>query len=270
MMKPTKKTFENEACKTRPVKIPRGVIIKTSEQIDGIRKSCQLSKKILEMVAKKIKPGITTNDINDWVHKYTINQGATPAPLNYNGFPKSVCTSLNNVICHGIPDNTVIKDGDILNVDITTIHNGYFGDVGRMFNIGDVSEEAKKLVRVAEECLYLGIEKVKPYNDIGEIGYAIEQYANSHGYSVVRDYGGHGIGLKFHEEPHVHHYGNKKRGIIMIPDMIFTIEPMINTGSYESVLLSDGWTATTIDGGLSAQCEHTVRVTEAGVEILTE
>ncbi|MFC1669105.1 methionyl aminopeptidase [Spirochaetota bacterium] len=246
-----------------------GVVIKTEEQIEGIRKSCQLTKKILDKLTKKIKPGITTNDINAWVHKETIKNGATPAPLNYNGFPKSVCTSVNNVICHGIPNDEVLKDGDILNVDVTCIIDGYFGDAGRMYMVGDPPDESRKLIKVAEECLYAGIDKVKPFHDIGEIGYAIEKHANKFGYSVVRDYGGHGIGIHFHEAPHIHHYGSRKRGIYMLPNMVFTIEPMINIGRYTTRLLVDNWTAVTDDGSLSAQWEHTVRVNETGVEILT-
>ncbi|HOT43297.1 MAG TPA: methionyl aminopeptidase [Spirochaetota bacterium] len=251
------------------IHVPPGVIIKTEKQIDGIRKSCKLTKEILDMVTGHIRAGITTDSINDLVHDYTIKHGATPAPLNYNGFPKSVCVSNNNVICHGIPDSTVLRDGDIVNVDVTTILDGYFGDAGRMFIIGNASEEARRLVKVARECLYIGIEQVKPYHDIGEIGYAIEQHAVKNGFSVVRDYGGHGIGIKFHEEPHVHHYGSRKRGFILQPGMVFTIEPMINQGRYETRLMADSWTAVTIDGKLSAQWEHTVLVTETGVEILT-
>jgi methionyl aminopeptidase len=249
--------------------LPPGVIIKTKEQIKGIRKSCRLTRDVLDMVAGKIQEGIATNDINTWVHEYTISHGAVPAPLNYNGYPKSVCISLNNVICHGIPDDTVLKNGDILNVDVTTILNGYYGDAGRMFMIGEPSAEARKLVRVARECLDIGIEHVKPGHDIGEVGHAIEQHAVKNGYSVVRDYGGHGIGLKFHEEPHVHHYGTRKRGLIMVPGMVFTLEPMINQGRYETRLMPDSWTAVTIDGKLSAQWEHTVLVTDNDVEILT-
>ncbi len=249
---------------------PAGVIIKTDEQIRGIRKSCQLTKEILDMVQQRMGPGIKTNDINEWVHEHTISHGAIPAPLHYNGFPKSVCVSINNVICHGIPDDTILKEGDIINVDVTTILDGYYGDAGRMFIVGEASEKAKRLVRVAKECLYLGIEQVRPRRDLGEIGYAIEQHALNHGYSVVRDYGGHGIGLKFHEEPHVHHYGSRNRGILMLPGMVFTVEPMINEGRHETRLMSDSWTAVTVDGKLSAQWEHTVRVTETGFEILTD
>jgi len=261
--------LEKGAVSGKAVKPPPGVIIKTEEQISGIRKSCQLTKETLDMVEKEIRAGITTNDINEWVHEFTIGQGAVPAPLNYNGFPKSVCTSLNDVICHGIPDDTVLKDGDIINVDVTCIVDGYYGDASRMFFIGEPSDEARKLVRVARECLDLGIEQVRPYNDLGEIGYSIEKHAKSNNCSVVRDYGGHGIGVKFHENPHVHHYGSRKRGVMMIPNMIFTIEPMINSGKYDTRLLSDNWTALTVDGSLSAQWEHTLRVTETGVEILT-
>jgi methionyl aminopeptidase len=249
---------------------PPGVIIKTESQIAGIRKSCKLTREVLDMVAERIQPGISTNKINEWVHDFIVDRGAIPAPLNYNGFPKSVCVSLNNVICHGIPDGTVIREGDILNVDVTTIVDGYYGDAGRMFMIGETSKDARRLIQVARECLYIGIDQVKPYHDFGEIGYAIEQHAIKNGFSVVRDYGGHGIGLKFHEEPHVHHYGNRKRGIMMMPDMVFTIEPMINQGRFETRLMPDSWTAVTIDGKLSAQWEHTIRVTETGAEILTE
>lgn len=256
--------------KNRHIKPADGVIIKTEEQIEGIRKSCKLTKKVLDMVGRKIKAGITTNEINEWVHEYTIKHGAIPAPLNYNGFPKSVCTSINNVICHGIPDETMLRDGDIINVDVTCILDGYYGDAGRMFFIGEVSPEAKKLVKVAEESLALGIEQVIPYQDISEIGKTIEEYANKNGFSVVRDYGGHGIGLMFHEEPHIHHYATKKRAIPMMPNMVFTIEPMINMGRCETRLLADRWTAVTADGSLSAQWEHTIRVTEKGAEILTD
>ncbi len=252
------------------VKPSPGVIIKSEKEIEGIRKSCQLARETIDFVAEKIVPGITTNRINELVHDFTIKHNAVPAPLNYNGFKKSVCTSINNVICHGIPDETTLNEGDIINIDVTTILNGFYGDTSRMFFIGEPSEKAKRLVQVARECLYIGIEAVKPYSDIGEIGYAIEHHAKKNGYSVVRDYGGHGTGLRFHEEPHIHHYGSRKRGVIMLPGMVFTIEPMINEGKYDTRLLSDGWTAVTVDGSLSAQWEHTVAVTENGVDILTE
>jgi methionyl aminopeptidase len=250
--------------------VPDRKIIKTEQQIAGIARACQLSKQILNMVGKKITAGINTNEVNQWVHEYTIQHGAIPAPLNYEGFPKSVCTSPNNVICHGIPNNTPLQDGDILNVDVTTILDGYYGDVSQMFLVGEPSPEARELVRVARECLYLGIEQVKPFNRIGDIAYAIEQHANRHGYSVVQDYGGHGVGLDFHEEPFVQHYGDRDCGMVLVPNMVFTIEPMINVGSYKCKKLSDGWTTITVDGSLSAQWEHTVRVTDTGVEILSE
>ncbi len=246
-----------------------GIIIKTKEQIDGIRRSSQLTSKILDLLEERIQPGMTTNEINEWVNDYTIDNQAYPAPLNYRGFPKSVCTSLNEVICHGIPDNTVLKDGDILNVDVTCILDGYYGDSNRMYLIGDVSEEAKTLSRVAKECLYLGIEQVKPFNTIGDIGHTIQQHAEKHGFSVVRDFCGHGVGIEFHEDPQVPHYGEPKTGPVLMPNMVFTIEPMINIGRYESRILADRWTAVTVDGSLSAQWEHTMVVTDDGVEILT-
>jgi len=248
---------------------PKGIKIKNSEEIAGIAKCCKLTCEILDMLDEKIVEGITTDAINEWVHDYTIGHGAIPAPLGYNGFTKSVCTSPNNVICHGIPDSTLLKNGDIINVDVTCILNGYYGDANRMYMIGEVSSEAKKLVRVSKECLYLAIERVKPYTDFGKIGEVIQKHAEENGFSVVRDYGGHGIGLNFHEEPHVHHYNVGYRGLQMFPGMVFTIEPMINAGKYQTRLLRDGWTAVTVDGSLSAQWEHTICVTETGVDILT-
>lgn len=251
------------------MKPPKGIKIKTPEQIEGIRKSCRLTKEILDMVESKIREGITTDEINTWVHEYTVKHGAKPAPLHYNGYPKSVCTSINSVICHGIPDDTVLKDGDIINVDVTCVLGGYFGDASRMFMIGRPAVTARRLVEVSLECMNLGIAEVKPYADFGRIGHVIEKHATDNGFSVVRDYGGHGIGINFHEEPHVHHYDVGFRGIAMFPGMIFTIEPMINEGKYHTRLLADDWTAVTTDGLLSAQWEHTLCVTETGVEILT-
>ena len=220
-------------------------------------------------LGERIKVGVTTNEINTWVHEYTVQHNAYPAPLGYGGFPKSVCTSINDVICHGIPDDTVLKDGDIVNVDVTCILDGYYGDANRMYIMGEASKEAIDLVRVSKECLDLGIEQVKPYNTLGDIGNAIQQHAESLGYSVVYDYGGHGVGLEFHEEPFVPHIGKKGEGTILLPNMTFTIEPMINIGSPEADVLEDDWTAVTIDGSLSSQWEHTIRVTETGYEILT-
>ncbi|QGU94879.1 methionyl aminopeptidase [Clostridium bovifaecis] len=248
---------------------PPKEIIKTPEQIEGIKKSCQVTKKILDMVSEKIKEGVTTEEINTWVHNYTLELGAIPAPLNYMGYPKSVCISINEVVCHGIPSNRTLKNGDIVNVDVTSILDGYYGDASRMFIIGDASAKAIKLVETAKECLDIGIKQVKPFATIGDIGYAIQKYAEEKGYSVVREFGGHGIGLEFHEEPFVDHCGVQHTGMILVPGMTFTIEPMINEGTYRCKVLEDGWTAVTADGKLTAQWEHTVLVTEDGVEILT-
>lgn len=249
--------------------IPPREIIKTPEQIEGIRRSCQVTRKVLDMVAERVKEGVTTEEINTWVHNYTIELGAIPAPLNYMGYPKSVCVSINEVVCHGIPSDRALRNGDIVNVDVTSILNGYYGDASRMFIIGDGSEEAVKLVETAKECLQIGINQVKPFATIGDIGHAIQKLAESRGYSVVREYGGHGIGLNFHEEPFVDHAGKPNSGMVLIPGMTFTIEPMINLGTYRCKVLEDGWTAVTADGKLTAQWEHTVLVTEDGVEVLT-
>ena len=245
------------------------IIIKTEEQIEGIRRSSRLTHDTLDMLEERIVAGVTTEDINRWVHEYTLAHGAIPAPLNYRGFPKSVCTTLNDQVCHGIPDGTVLKDGDILNVDVTSILNGYYGDASRMFLIGEVSEEARRLVQVTRECLYLGIEQVKPGHTLGDVGHAIQRHAERYGYSVVRDYIGHGTGLQFHEPPEVRHFGKPGTGEMLAPNMVFTIEPMINAGDYKVEILKDGWTVVTADGSLSAQWEHTMRVTEDGVEVLT-
>lgn len=249
--------------------IPPREIIKTPEEIEGIRKSCQVTKKVLDMVGERIKAGVTTEEINTWVHNYTIELGAIPATLNYMGYPKSVCVSINEVVCHGIPDERILRSGDIVNVDVTSIYNGYFGDASRMFIIGEASEDAIKLVETAEKCLYIGIDQVKPYNTTGDIGHAIQKYAEGKGYSVVREYGGHGVGLKFHEDPFIDHCGRPNTGVVLVPGMTFTIEPMINQGTYRCKVLEDGWTAVTADGKLTAQWEHTILVTEDGVEILT-
>jgi methionyl aminopeptidase len=246
-----------------------GVIIKTEEQIAGIRRSSQLTRNILDLLEGRIVPGVSTEEINRWVHEYTVAHGGVPAPLNYRGFPKSVCTSINEVVCHGIPDGTVLREGDIINVDVTSIVNGYYGDASRMYLVGAVSDEARRLVDVTRECLYLGIGQVKPGRTLGDIGHAIQRHAESHGYSVVRDYIGHGTGVHFHEPPDVRHYGEPGTGEVLVPNMVFTIEPMINAGAYPVRVLSDGWTVVTTDGSLSAQWEHTVRVTENGVEVLT-
>ena len=253
----------------RPERMWDGIPIKAEPEIAGIRAASRLTAEILDLVAGRIGAGITTNEIDSWVHEYTIARGAVPAPLGYRGFPKSVCTSINEEICHGIPDATVLKDGDIINIDVTTILNGYYGDASRMFLIGAVSEKARRLVEVTRECLNRGIRMAKAGNRFGDIGWAIQEYAEANGFSVVRDYTGHGIGTEFHEAPNVCHYGKKGTGKLIRPDMVFTIEPMINAGTYKCRLLSNGWTAVTQDGELSAQWEHTVRATQNGAEILT-
>ena len=249
--------------------LPPDTIIKTKAQIEGVRQACQLTKQILDQLSDIIKAGITTEEINKWVHEETLANGAIPAPLNYRGFPKSICTSLNQVICHGIPDQTVLKNGDILNVDVTCILNGFYGDSCRMYEIGQVSSKAKHLVQVTQACLERGIQAVQPYQPLNHIGRAIEDHAHSHGYSVVEMFGGHGIGIEFHEAPFVYHYDTGHPEMIMMPGMIFTIEPMINEGTHEGKILADNWTAVTKDGKLSAQWEHTVLVTDTGYDILT-
>ncbi|MEA1927223.1 MAG: methionyl aminopeptidase [Candidatus Auribacterota bacterium] len=259
----------DQARHSHPGKTRAGILIKTEGQIDGIRAASRMTAQLLDMVAGRIRAGITTNEIDSWVHEETIARGGIPAPLNYHGFPKSVCTSLNDEICHGIPDKTILKHGDIINVDITTILDGYYGDASRMFMIGEVSDKAREIIEVAGECLSRGIRMVKPGNRFGDIGWTIQEYAENKGFSVVRDYTGHGVGIEFHEPPNVCHYGKRGTGELIQPDMVFTIEPMINAGTYKCRLLSNGWTAVTRDGALSAQWEHTVRVTGDGVEILT-
>lgn len=261
-----------ERLKEEGYEMPSRDIIKTPEQIEGIKKSAEITKGALDLVAEKIHEGMSTEEINTIVHNYTVEKGGIPAPLNYQGFPKSVCTSINEEVCHGIPDeNIILRSGDIINVDVSTILDGYFSDSSRMFMIGDVSEEAKKLVEVTKECLYKGIEAVKPWGFLGDIGAAIQEHAEAHGYSVVRDFGGHGVGLEFHEEPFVYHFGNKGEGMILVPGMVFTIEPMINAGGYSLFVDADNdWTAITDDGSLSAQWEHQILVTEDGVEIISK
>jgi len=248
------------------------IIIKTEEQIEGIRKSSKLAGEILVYIADYVKEGVTTGYLDLLIHNYTISHGAIPATLNYSGFPKSCCISPNEVVCHGIPSEEVIlKNGDILNIDITTILNGYFGDTSKMFIVGEASETAVKLVNATKHCLNLGIQQVRPGNYLGNIGYSISRYAISQGFSVVYEYCGHGVGIEFHEDPQVDHAARRNSGPIMKPGMIFTIEPMINEGKPRvKVDLSDGWTARTVDNKLSAQFEHTVLVTNTGYEVLTD
>lgn len=252
--------------------VPPRSIIKTKEQIEGIKNSAKINNAVLDLVEQNIKEGMSTEEIDKLVHDYTIAQGAIPATLGFEGYPKSVCTSINDEVCHGIPsEHIILKSGDILNVDVSTIFNGYYSDASRMFMIGEVSQEARKLVEVSKECLDKGIAAVKPWGFLDDIGAAIQEHAEKHGYSVVRDFGGHGIGLEFHEEPFVAHYGKKGQGMILVPGMVFTIEPMINEGSYEIVIdADDDWTVFTEDGSLSSQWEHTILVTENGIEIISK
>lgn len=252
--------------------VPTKDLIKTKEQIEGIRKSAEVNNGLLDLISENIKEGMTTEEIDKLAYNYTISKGGIPADLNYDGFPKSICISINNEVCHGIPsDDVVLKDGDIVNVDATTILNGYYSDASRMFTIGEVSEEARKLVQVTKECLNKGLEAVKPWAFLGDIGAAIQEHAESNGYSVVREFGGHGVGLDIHEEPFVFHFGKRGTDMVLAPGMVFTIEPMINAGSHEIFIdENNGWTALTTDGSLSAQWEHTVLVTEDGVEVISK
>ncbi len=230
----------------------------------------QMAGETLSLVGEMIQPGISTEDINTFVHNDTLRRGATPAPLNYKGFPKSVCTSINDVVCHGIPaPHVLLKEGDIINVDVTHIYKGFHGDTSATFYVGQPSEQAIRVTEAARKCLQLGIEQVQPGGRIGDIGAVIQDFAKRQGLNVVRDFVGHGIGRTFHAEPQVPHYGQRGRGPRLRPGMIFTIEPMINLGSHECEILEDGWTAVTADGSLSAQFEHTVLVTETGHEVLT-
>ncbi|HBC71866.1 MAG TPA: type I methionyl aminopeptidase, partial [Coxiellaceae bacterium] len=239
-------------------------------EIEKMRMAGKLAADVLDMIGPYVKADITTIELDRICHDYiTKIQHAIPAPLNYRGFPKSICTSINDVVCHGIPSREKLKNGDIINIDITIIKDGYFGDTSKMFIIGEASSVAKKLVKVAQECLYLGIKAVKPGAHLGDIGYAIQTHAEKNKFSVVREYCGHGIGTAFHEPPQVLHYGEAKTGAILKPGMIFTIEPMINEDVYNTILLDDGWTAITEDHKLSAQWEHTILVTENGHEVLT-
>ena len=243
--------------------------LKKSADIEGIRRAGRLVLDTLDLMESAIRPGIRTDDLNTLAHEFTIKNGATPAPLNYRGFPKSICVSVNEVICHGIPGNRVINDGDIVNVDITSILDGYYADANKTFFAGAPGPDARKIADIARECLRRGMSAVKPGNTIGDIGWHIQTYAEAQGCSVVREFVGHGVGFGFHEAPQVPHFGSKGAGIGLIPGMVFTIEPMINLGKKELRILEDNWTAVTQDGMLSAQFEQTVLVTKNGVESLT-
>lgn len=243
--------------------------LKSSAEVAGIRRAGALVLDLLDLAESLILPGITTGELDERLHAYTIEQGAVPAPLNYRGFPKSICTSVNEVICHGIPGEQVLADGDIINVDVTPILNGFYADANKTFFVGAPGTEARKIVDVARACLRLGMAAVKPSATIGDIGYAIQQYAEAQGCSVVREFVGHGVGLDFHEAPQVPHYGKRGEGLRLVPGMVFTIEPMINLGDPNLYIKPDKWTAVTTDGSLSAQFEQTILVTENGFESLT-
>lgn len=246
------------------------IVIKTPADIEKMRIAGRLAAEVLEMIGPHVQSGITTDELNQICHDYIVNvQQAIPAPLNYHGFPKSICTSVNHQVCHGIPGPKKLKDGDIVNIDITVIKDGYHGDTSKMFVIGKPSVLAERLIRITQECLYLGIQQVKPGARFGDIGAVIQDYAEKNRYSVVREYCGHGIGKGFHEPPNVLHYGDTGTGEEIKAGMIFTIEPMINAGKRFVKLLPDNWTVVTKDHSLSAQWEHTILVTETGYEILT-
>ncbi len=251
--------------------VPTRSLIKTPEQIEGIRRAGVLNTAVLDHVAEHIHEGMTTEEINTLVHLFTIEHGGIPAPLNYEGFPKSVCTSINEVVCHGIPsEDEWLEEGDIINVDVTTILDGYYADASRMFVIGKTTPQKQKLVDVAKECLQIGIGACHPYCFVGDIGNAIARHAHQNGFTVVRDLCGHGVGNAFHEDPDIVHYGKKGSGMLLVPGMVFTIEPMVNMGDWRVFVdEDDDWTVVTEDELPSAQWEHTLLLTEEGVEILT-
>jgi methionyl aminopeptidase len=247
------------------------VSIKTAAEIDKMRVAGQLAADVLHMIHPHVQPGVTTEELDRLCHDYIVNvQQAIPAPLNYHGFPKSICTSVNHQVCHGIPGDRMLKEGDIVNIDITVIKDEFHGDTSKMFFIGEPSVIARRVTRISHECLRIGIEMVKPSIRLGDIGHAIQQHAESNNCSVVREYCGHGIGRIFHEDPQVLHYGTPGTGLALEPGMIFTIEPMINAGKRHVKLLPDQWTVVTKDHSLSAQWEHTVLVTDTGFEVLTQ
>lgn len=250
----------------------RGPIkIHTPEDYEGMRKSGKLASQTLDFITPYVKPGVTTGELDKLCHDFIIDHDAIPAPLNYRGFPKSICTSINHVVCHGIPADKVLKEGDIVNIDVTTILDGWYGDTSRMFPVGKINVKAKKLIDVTYECMMLGIEQVKPGVHLNRIGHAIQTYAEARRYSVVRDFCGHGLGRVFHDAPNVMHYADNQpdTGPVLKEGMFFTIEPMINAGKFDIKILSDGWTAVTRDRSLSAQFEHSIAVTKDGFEIFT-
>ena len=246
------------------------VIIKTPDEIEKMRVAGRLAAEVLEMIGEHVRPGVSTEELDRICHAHIVDeQGAIPAPLNYRGFPKSICTSVNHQVCHGIPGNKILKDGDIVNIDVTVIKDGFHGDTSKMFFVGKPSVLGKRLVDVTHRAMWKGIDLVRPGIRLGDIGHAIQRFVESHGYSVVQEYCGHGIGRGFHEEPQVLHYGSPDTGITLQAGMTFTIEPMVNAGRRNVKLLPDGWTVVTKDRKLSAQWEHTILVTPAGHEVLT-
>ncbi|KZD12758.1 type I methionyl aminopeptidase [Oceanibaculum pacificum] len=247
----------------------RSIKIYDSAGFEGMRRAGRLAAEVLDFIAPHVVPGVTTGALDKLCHDYIVEHGAVPAPLNYRGFPKSICTSVNHVVCHGIPGDKKLIEGDALNIDITVILDGWYGDTSRMFYVGKVGVKAQKLTEVTYEAMMRGIQAVKPGATLGDIGHAIQSYAESHRFSVVRDFCGHGLGRVFHDAPSVLHYGKPGHGIKLRPGMFFTVEPMINAGRYDVKVLADGWTAVTKDKSLSAQFEHSIGVTETGYEIFT-
>lgn len=247
------------------------ITLKSKAEIEEMRVAGQLAAEVLRMIEEHVKPGVTTAELDEICHHYiTETQKAIPAPLNYKGFPKSICTSVNHVICHGIPGDKMLKDGDIINIDVTVIKNGWHGDTSKMFQVGNPTIKGQRVSDIAHQCMVTGIKMVRPGIRLGDIGHAIQQVAESQGLSVVREYCGHGIGRVFHEDPQVLHYGRPGTGEKLVPGMVFTIEPMVNLGRRETRLMPDGWTVITKDRSLSAQWEHTIAVTEEGFDVLTK
>jgi methionyl aminopeptidase len=247
-----------------------GIVLKSTDEIEQMRVAGQLAAEVLRMIAPRVQPGVTTGELDAICHAYITGvQGAIPAPLNYRGFPKSICTSVNHVICHGIPGDRRLKEGDILNIDVTVIKDGWHGDTSKMFLVGAPTVKGRRICEIAYQSMITGIEMVRPGVQLGDIGHAIQRYAEGQGCSVVREYCGHGIGRVFHEDPQVLHYGRPGTGEVLVPGMVFTIEPMINLGRRETKLLPDGWTVVTRDRSLSAQWEHTIAVTADGYDVLT-
>ncbi|QDH16631.1 type I methionyl aminopeptidase [Swingsia samuiensis] len=247
----------------------QGIVLYTKDDFKHLMAAGQLAAETLDMITDHVRPGVTTEELNKIIHEFTLARGATPAPLNYHGFPKSCCISINHVVCHGIPGERRLLEGDVANIDVTSILDGWYGDSSRMYMVGKVPKKAEKLVDATYESLMLGIEQVKPGNTLGDVGYAIQSYAEKHRFSIVRDFCGHGIGRDFHAAPNVLHYGKPGQGVKLVPGMVFTIEPMLNIGKPDVKILDDGWTAVTRDRTLSAQFEHMLGVTEDGYEIFT-